>query len=92
MDARDRYHCTGLGDMSTYLLISRHGVAQLPLQPNLILQQQPSYTSPKRAEPTTPNGGSYSRQMLTACKSSFLGLRRNPCLGLAAIDLEDRPA
>lgn len=30
--------------------------------------------------------------MLIACKSSFLGLRRNPYLALAAIDLERRPA
>jgi hypothetical protein len=30
--------------------------------------------------------------MPTACTSSFLGLRRNPYLGLAAIDLEHQPA
>lgn len=54
--------------------------------------QLPSYTDLNCIRWCASDQESHLQQMLTECKSSFLGLRRSSYLGLAVIDLEDRPA
>jgi hypothetical protein len=67
--------------------ISEAAAAGPSLEPQLLL-----YTDLDCIEWCASDQKSHLRQMLAACKSSFLGLRRNPYLGLAAIDLEHQPA